>query len=258
MLNWIIDWSLRFRLIVALATIVFVGFGVGIIHSINVDAFPDTTPVQVQINAVAPGLAPEEVERQLTFPVEQTLAGLPRVEQMRSTTRFGLGQVVVNFQDGTDIYFAQLVSERLGALELPEGRPRPKMGPVATGLGEVFHYRLRSATRNLVDLRTAQDWVLRPALRTRPRHGRDQFLGRPGERIPGARRSRSAHQTRRDLRAGGAGNLGIYLQKHGQMREAAAQYEAPVELTSDPGLLAQTYANRGAAHRALGDDKKSY
>ncbi|HLN29642.1 MAG TPA: CusA/CzcA family heavy metal efflux RND transporter [Gemmataceae bacterium] len=167
MLNWIIDWSLRFRLIVALATIVFVGFGVGIIHSINVDAFPDTTPVQVQINAVAPGLAPEEVERQLTFPVEQTLAGLPRVEQMRSTTRFGLGQVVVNFQDGTDIYFArQLVSERLGALELPEGRPRPKMGPVATGLGEVFHYRLRSATRDLVDLRAAQDWVLRPALRT--------------------------------------------------------------------------------------------
>src|SRR5437763_12890399 len=91
----------------------------------NIDAFPATTPVQVQINAPAPGLAPEEVERQLTFPVEQSLGGLPRVQEVRSVTRFGLVQVVVSFDDGTDIYFArQQIGERLANLEIPEGRPR--------------------------------------------------------------------------------------------------------------------------------------
>src|SRR5207302_11168025 len=132
MLNGIIDWSLRHRLLVIMSTVIFVFASIQVVGAINVDAFPDTTPVQVQINAVAPGLAPEEVERQLTFPIEQSLAGLPRLEQLRSITRFGLGQVVVNFLDGTDIYFArQQVSERLGNLEIPEGRPRPKMGPIA-------------------------------------------------------------------------------------------------------------------------------
>jgi cobalt-zinc-cadmium resistance protein CzcA len=169
MLNGIINWSLHHRFLVLLVTVVFIALGVTTIGSINVDAFPDTTPIQVQINAVAPGLAPEEVERQLTFRVEQALGSLPRVEQLRSTTRFGLGQIVVNFEDGTDIYFArQQISERLANLEIPEGRPRPRMGPIATGLGEVFHYRLSSSTRSLTDLRTIQEWVLRPALRTVP------------------------------------------------------------------------------------------
>src|SRR5437763_16916133 len=96
----------------------------------NIDAFPATTPVQVQINAPAPGLAPEEVERQLTFPVEQSLGGLPRVEQVRSVTRFGFAQVVVSFVDGTDIYFALLhVGERLASIENHGSRPRPKMAP---------------------------------------------------------------------------------------------------------------------------------
>jgi cobalt-zinc-cadmium resistance protein CzcA len=158
MLNAIIDWSLGHRFLVIMATVFFFCIGVYAVGSINVDAFPDPTPVQVQINGMAPGLAPEEVERQLTFPVEQALGGLPRVEEVRSITRFGLSQVVVNFQDGTDIYFArQQVSERLGSLEIPEGRPRPKMGPVATGLGEVFHYQLRSPSRDLTDLRTIQE-----------------------------------------------------------------------------------------------------
>jgi cobalt-zinc-cadmium resistance protein CzcA len=169
MLNSVIDWSLHHRFLIIMATLLFVVGGISVIGAINVDAFPDTTPVQVQINAMAPGLAPEEVERQLTFPVEQALGGLPHMDQMRSITRFGLGQIVVNFQDGTDIYFArQQVSERLGNLEIPEGRPRPKMGPIATGLGEVFHYMLRSPTRDLTALRTIQDWVIRPALRTVP------------------------------------------------------------------------------------------
>ncbi len=169
MLNGIIEWSLSHRLLIVLGTLVFAVGALAFVKDLNVDAFPDTTPVQVQINSYAPGLAPEEVERQLTFPVEQSLGGLPRLEEVRSISRFGLSQVVVNFQDGTDTYFArQQVSERLGTIEIPEGRPRPRMGPVATGLGEVFHYMLHSDTRDLTDLRTIQDWVLRPALRTVP------------------------------------------------------------------------------------------
>jgi cobalt-zinc-cadmium resistance protein CzcA len=169
MLNKIIEWSLEHRFLVILATIIFTGGSLFAVGAINIDAFPDTTPVQVQINASAPGLAPEEVERQLTFPVEQSLGGLPRVQEVRSVTRFGLAQVVVSFEDGTNIYFArQQIGERLAHLEIPEGRPRPKMGPIATGLGEVFHYMLRSSSRNLADLRAVQDWVVRPALRTVP------------------------------------------------------------------------------------------
>src|SRR5262249_30141422 len=142
------------------------------------DAFPDTTPVQVQINTVASGLNPQEVERQITFPVEQALSGLPRVQQVRSLSKFGLSQVVVTFADGTDIYFARgQVTERLNTVELPEGQSRPRMGPIATGLGEVFHYLLvsRRPTRpdsddpdDLMRLRALQDWVVRPALRTVP------------------------------------------------------------------------------------------
>src|SRR5713226_9545962 len=96
--------------------------GVLSMGSLDVDAFPDTTPVQVQINTVAPALGPEEVEQQITFPVEQVLGGLPRLKELRSVSKFGLSQVVATFDDGTDIYFArQLVNERLGTVELPAG-----------------------------------------------------------------------------------------------------------------------------------------
>src|ERR687895_438332 len=110
-------------------------------RSLDIDAFPDTTPVQVQVNTVAPALGPEEVETQITFPIEQALGGLPRLQSLRSVSKFGLGQVTVTFRDGTDVYFArQLVAERLTALELPAGIEKPTLGPVSTGLGEVFHY----------------------------------------------------------------------------------------------------------------------
>jgi cobalt-zinc-cadmium resistance protein CzcA len=173
MLNGIIDWSLRNRFLVLAAALVFVGVGAFSVLSLPIDAFPDTTPVQVQINTVATGLGPEEVERQITFPVELALGGLPRLEQVRSLSKFGLSQVTVVFADGTDIYFArQVVNERLGTVELSEGLPRPRLGPVATGLGEVFHYTVRSTKpgpstpAELRRLREIQDWVLRPALRT--------------------------------------------------------------------------------------------
>jgi len=143
MLNWIIDVSLRHRFLVIAVALVLAAVGAVSLGHLDIDAFPDTTPVQIQVNTVAPSLAPEEVERQITFPVEQAISGLPGLEMVRSISKFGLSQVVVTFQDGTDIYFArQVVNERLGTVGLPEGIERPEMGPVSTGLGEVFHYVL--------------------------------------------------------------------------------------------------------------------
>jgi cobalt-zinc-cadmium resistance protein CzcA len=182
MLNAIIDWSLQNRFVVIAGAVVFIALGGWSLTQLDIDAFPDTTPVQVQINTIAPGLAPEEVERQITFPVEQAINGLPRLQQLRSVSKFGLSQVVVVFADGTDIYFArQMVNERLSIAKIPEGMPRPQMGPIATGLGEVYHYIVtpklpaRSASKGeeapareaeLTHLRTVQDWIIKPALRT--------------------------------------------------------------------------------------------
>lgn len=179
MLNWIIDFSLRNRLVVLCIVAVVIGIGAFSLRFINIDAFPDTTPAMVQINTTAPSLSPEEVERQITFPVEQVISGLPALEKLRSISKFGLSQVVVTFEDGTDVYFArQLIAERLSTVELPEGIERPKMGPVSTGLGEVFHYVVRldgvdisalpreRQIDELTKLRTVHDWVIKPQLRT--------------------------------------------------------------------------------------------
>jgi len=181
MLNWLIDFSLRNRAVVLVAVLVVMVAGAFSLQFLDVDAFPDTTPVMVQINTVAPSLSPEEVERQLTFPIEQAIAGLPGLEKLRSISKFGLSQVVVIFEDGTDIYFArQLINERIGTVELPVGIERPKMGPVSTGLGEVFHYVLTKPgvdfstlpedvrIQELTKLRTIHDWVVKPQLRSVP------------------------------------------------------------------------------------------
>ncbi|MBX3396738.1 MAG: efflux RND transporter permease subunit [Phycisphaerae bacterium] len=167
MLNAIIEWSLRYRfLVIALTALVVITGAFSAAH-LPVDAFPDTTPVQVQINTVAPALTPLEIEQQITFPVEQSISGLKSLKEVRSLSKFGLSQVTVIFEDGVDIYFArQLVMERLGTVDLPEGLPSPTMGPVATGLGEVFHYILTSQTRSLSELRTIQDWIVKPQLRS--------------------------------------------------------------------------------------------
>ncbi|MCI0642570.1 MAG: CusA/CzcA family heavy metal efflux RND transporter [Gemmataceae bacterium] len=167
MLNWIIDVSLRNRLLVVLLALAAAAVGVFSLRQLDIDAFPDTTPVQVQINTVAPALGPKEIEQQITFPIEQVLSGLPRLELLRSVSKFGLSQVVVTFEDGTDIYFArQLVNERLTTAELPADIERPKMGPVATGLGEVFHYVVSGQGTDLTDMRTIHDWVIKPKMRT--------------------------------------------------------------------------------------------
>ena len=145
------------------------------LRQLDIDAFPDTTPVQVQINTVAPALSPEEVERQITFPIEQAISGLPGLEQLRSISKFGLSQVVVLFEDGTDIYFArQLISERLATVEMSQSIGRPKMGPVATGLGEVFHYIVTGQGTDPTDLRTHPRLGHQASDANRARDGRNQ------------------------------------------------------------------------------------
>src|SRR5438445_498217 len=145
MLNALISSSLKNRFVVLLAAGLLVALGLRAAARLPLDAFPDTTPVQVQVNTVASSLPPEEVERLITFPIEYALGGLKGLEEVRSVSKFGLSQVVVIFEDGTDIYFArQQINERLGEAQLPEGIERPTMGPVATGLGEVYHYLLSS------------------------------------------------------------------------------------------------------------------
>ncbi len=165
----VIRWSLRHRGIVLVAWVLIAVAGVLAFSRLPLDAFPDTTPVQVQVNTTAQSLSPQEIERQITWPVEQALSGLPELVELRSLSRFGLSQVTLVFDEGADIWRArQVVSERVSAVAMPEGVDRPALGPVATGLGEVFHYLLRGEEHSLSELRTAQDWILAPQLRALP------------------------------------------------------------------------------------------
>jgi heavy metal efflux system protein len=167
--DWLIGWSLRHRGAVLLAALAVAVAGIVSVGRMNFDAFPDTTPVQVQINTNATALVPEEIERLVTFPIELAVGGLPGLVHLRSTSQFGLSAVVATFADGTDVYFArQVINERLTAVEMPIGIERPKMGPVATGLGEVFQYTLSSSEMSLTDLRSLHDWVIKPKMRSVP------------------------------------------------------------------------------------------
>lgn len=169
MLDKIISWSLAHRYTVLAGTLLLIIAGAWSITKLKIDAFPDTTPVQVQVNTAAPSLVPEEVERQVTFPIEMSMGGMPGLESLRSVSLFGLSQVTLTFKDGTSVYFArQLVNERLGTVELPPGNPKPEMGPVSTGLGEVFQYAIFGKPETLTDRRTYQDWTLKAALRPTP------------------------------------------------------------------------------------------
>jgi cobalt-zinc-cadmium resistance protein CzcA len=168
MLNWIIHFSLRNRLLICILALVLVVIGGRALTRLPIDAFPDTTPVQVQINTSVPALSPEEAEQQVTIPVELAVSGLPGLQNIRSISKFGLSQVVATFEDKMDIYRArQLIMERLQEVELPQGIERPTLGPISTGLGEVFHYVVRStdSKHTLTDLREIHDWVVKPQLR---------------------------------------------------------------------------------------------
>lgn len=165
------DALLRFvtgqRLLVILAAAVCAGLGVRAWRALPVDAFPDTTNVQAMILAEAPGLSPVDVERQISFPIELVMKGLPGVREIRSLSKASFSQVVVVFEDDVDTYFArQLVFERLASVvdQLPEG-VEPELGPISTGLGEIFQYTLESDDRDVMELRTLQDWVVAPQLK---------------------------------------------------------------------------------------------
>jgi cobalt-zinc-cadmium resistance protein CzcA len=171
MLNWLVQTSLKNRLLVCVLAVALVFIGGRSLRLLPIDAFPDTTPVQVQINASVPALGPQEVEQQVTIPVELAISGLPGLQNVRSISKFGLSQVVATFKDDTSIYRArQLITERLQGVELPAGIERPQLGPIATGLGEIFHYAVRSenTNRTLTELRELQDWVIKPELRKVP------------------------------------------------------------------------------------------
>jgi len=179
MLDRIIHLSIRHRWIVLALVLLSAGLGVWSFQRLPIDATPDITNVQVQINTEAEGYSPLEAEQRLTFPIETALAGLPGLDYTRSVSRYGLSQVTVVFEDGTDIYFArQLVNERLLTVrnQLPEN-VEPELGPIASGLGEIFMYTIEAeegATKSdgsewtPEDLRTLQDWVIRPQLRNTP------------------------------------------------------------------------------------------
>ncbi|MEN8206407.1 MAG: CusA/CzcA family heavy metal efflux RND transporter [Pseudomonadota bacterium] len=172
MLNRIIAASLAHRWLVLIITLGVVALGAYNFDRLPIDAVPDITNVQVQINTEAPGYSPLEAEQRITFSVETAMAGLPRLAETRSVSRYGLSQVTVVFEDGTDIYWArQLISERLVEVKdrLPEGI-EPAMGPIATGLGEIFMYTVTAADPAIsaMDLRTVQDWIVRPQLRQTP------------------------------------------------------------------------------------------
>lgn len=171
MLDRLIEFCLRQRFLVIMATLVLIGVGFVAWQNLNLDAVPDITTNQVVINTETGGLSPEEVERLVTFPVETSMGGLQGVEQVRSLSQYGLSQVTVTFRDDVDTYLArQLVSERLNSVvgELPDGIESPEMGPVSTGLGDIYMYSIESDERNAMELRTIQDWQIAPQLRTVP------------------------------------------------------------------------------------------
>jgi cobalt-zinc-cadmium resistance protein CzcA len=169
MLNAVITWSIHHRYAVIAAGLGLAVVGLFAFAHLPIDAFPDTTPIQVQVNTVAPSLSPLEIERQITFPIEQAISGLPGLKEVRSMSKFGLSQVTVIFNDRTEIYRArQTVGERLQTVELPPTTDRPQLGPVATGLGEVFHYLVTGAGMSLSELRTVHDWIVKPQLSSVP------------------------------------------------------------------------------------------
>lgn len=176
MLDKIIKYSIDHSWFTFLGVLLLACLGIYNYQRLPIDAVPDITNVQVQINTEAPGYSPLEVEQRITFPIETIMSGLPHLDYTRSLSRYGLSQVTVVFKDGTDIYFARpLINEKLQEIrgKLPD-RINPTMGPIATGLGEIFMYVVKEDTSaskesfSPTDLRTIQDWIIKPQLRNTP------------------------------------------------------------------------------------------
>ncbi len=171
MIHRLIDFSLDNRLLVIILWLVIGAFGLRSLSTLPIDAVPDVTNVQVQVLTNAPGLAPEEVERLITFPVEAAMSGIAKVEDIRSVTRFGLSAITVVFEEGTNIYWArQMINERLSEARemIPEGYGTPEMGPISTGLGEIYQFEVRGDGYSQMELRTILDWNVNFLLRSVP------------------------------------------------------------------------------------------
>ena len=179
MIDSILAFSIKQRWLVILVVLGLAAFGAYNFTRLPIDAVPDITNVQVQVNTSAPGYSPLEIEQRITFPVETAMGGLPKLSYTRSLSRYGLSQITVVFEDGTDIYFArQLVNERIQQVkdQLPSGI-ETAMGPISTGLGEIYQYVVEAkpgakkpdgTPYSAMDLKTIQDWIIRPQLRTVP------------------------------------------------------------------------------------------
>ncbi len=174
MVSSIIEWSLENRFIVLLLSVVLMGAGFYAASSLPLDAVPDLTNVQVQVLTTSPALGPVEIEQFITFPVENALSGLPGIDEIRSISRFGLSAVTVAFEDGTDIYWARnLINERLQQARdsIPPGMGVPQMGPIATGMSEIYQFEVKAESGHdysLMDLRTILDWQIAFQLRSVP------------------------------------------------------------------------------------------
>lgn len=167
-IDHLIAWSLRNKALVLIFVTMLAISGVRSVLQLPIDAVPDVTNTQVQILTEAPGLGPEEVERFLTVPVEQAMGGVPKVEEMRSLSRFGLSVVTVVFEEGTDIWWArQVLGERLSEARdaIPEGYGVPEMGPVSSGLGEIYQFEVRGNNKSAMELRDILEWQIAPRLR---------------------------------------------------------------------------------------------
>ncbi len=176
MFERIIRIAIEHRWLVILFVTGMAALGIYSFQKLPIDAVPDITNVQVQINTTAPGYSPLETEQRITYPMETVMAGLPHLEQTRSLSRYGLSQITVIFKDGTDIYFArQLVNQRIQEAKdkLPNG-VTPKMGPISTGLGEIYLWTVEAketakkpdgSPYTATDLREIQDWIIKPQLR---------------------------------------------------------------------------------------------
>src|SRR5689334_2750103 len=168
----IIEWAFRYRAIVIMGVVLSVALGVYSLQQLPIDAVPDITPNQVLVLTRAPSLSPVEVEQFLTFPIENAMTGLPGVERIQSVSKNGLSYVAIYFKEDVDTYFARrLVMERLPQAResIPPGMGSPDMGPIATGLGEIYQFKVSGPPGSpLMELRSILDWEIAPKLRSVP------------------------------------------------------------------------------------------
>jgi len=221
MLSRLVQFSLSQRLFILLATLIVAGAGWAAYLGLPIDAFPDVSSTQVKIIMKAPGMTPEEVESRIAVPIEVEMLGIPKTKILRSVTKYGLVDVTIDFEDGTDIYWArQQVSERLGGLtgSLPDGITGG-MAPITTPLGEMFMFTVEGEGLSLAERRSLLDWIIRPALRTVPGVADGNALGgvvRAFEVVPDQLKMAASNVTMAQLKAGidannrndGAGRLG--------------------------------------------------